>query len=261
MKKREQITKQITEIGGTVTGSVVGAAIGTVIAGPLGAAGGAFAGGIIEKVFLWAGEEISERFLSKRENIRVKTVLEQAQEKIEKNFSDNKTLRDDDFFNEGIDDRSTAEEILEGMLLIAQKEYEEKKLIYLANLYANIAFDKTINGHMADRLLKIASEITYRQLVILKVIGFFQTNSKAPTRRTTSFNEISGLNNVSLASDIFDLYQRSVLLSNKAILDADGINPSAISVGGYGAHLYNLMELFNIPDDELSSETIAFLTE
>lgn len=261
MEKSEQIAKEISEIGGTVTGSVVGAAIGTVIAGPLGAAGGAIAGGIIEKVFRWAGEEISERLLSKRENMRVKTVLDQAQEKIEKNFSDNKMLRDDKFFNEGIDDRSTAEEILEGTLLVAQKEYEEKKLIYLANLYANIAFDKTINCQMADRLLKIVSELTYRQLMILKVIGFFQTNPIAPARRTTAFNKISGLNNVSLASDIFDLYQRSVLFSNNAILDAAGINPSVLSIGGYGALLYNLMELANIPNDELTFEIITFLVD
>ena len=52
-------------------------------------------------------------------------------------------------------------------MLVAQKEYEERKLQYIANLYANIAFDDSISCEMADKLLKISSELTYRQLIIL----------------------------------------------------------------------------------------------
>ena len=45
----------------------------------------------------------------------------------------NKKLRNDNFFK-NIDEYSSAEEILEGTLLVAQKEYEERKLQYIANL-------------------------------------------------------------------------------------------------------------------------------
>lgn len=56
-----------------------------------------------------------------------------------------------------------------------------------------------------------------------------------------------GLNNVSIASDIFDLYRKSLIFSLNAMLDAAGINPSTLTLGGYGVLLYNLMELPRIP--------------
>lgn len=130
-------------------------------------------------------------------------------------------------------------------MLVAQKEYEERKIKYIANLYANIAFDENISREIADRLIKISSELTYRQLMILCAVGFVQI-SGVPSKQDT-YGEVSGLNNVSIASDIFDLYRKSLIFSSNAILDAAGINPSTLSLGGYGALLYNLMELPRIP--------------
>lgn len=260
-QKESKVIKGLSELGGTAVGASVGTGVGLVVAGPGGAALGAIAGSVVEKVFEWAGAEISERFLSKKENQRVKSVLELAKEKVQKNLANGQVIRDDDFFDKDINDRSTAEEILEGVLLTSQKEYEERKLVYLANLYSNIAFDKTITRQIANQLIKIAAELTYRQLVILKVIGFFQTNPMAPTRKRSAFTEINGLNNVSIASDIYALYQKSLVFSSNAILDAAGINPSTLSIGGYGALLYNLMGIADIPLDEMTCEIIVLLAE
>lgn len=260
-QKESKVIKGLSELGGTAVGASVGTGVGLVVAGPGGAALGAIAGSVVEKVFEWAGAEISERLLSKKENQRVKSVLEVAKEKVQKNLASGQVIRDDDFFDKDINDRSTAEEILEGVLLTSQKEYEERKLVYLANLYSNIAFDKTITRQIANQLIKIAAELTYRQLVILKVIGFFQTNPMAPTRKKSAFTEINGLNNVSIASDIYALYQKSLVFSSNAILDAAGINPSTLSIGGYGALLYNLMGIADIPFDEMTCEIIVFLAE
>ena len=81
--------------------------------------------------------------------------------------------------------------------------------------------------------------------MILCAVGFVQI-SGVPSKQDT-YGEVSGLNNVSIASDIFDLYRKSLIFSSNAILDAAGINPSTLSLGGYGALLYNLMELPRIP--------------
>ena len=44
----------------------------------------------------------------------------------------------------------------------------------------------------------------------------------------------------------------SILGSSQVILDAGGINPSTLTVVGYGSHLYNLMDLGSMePDPEL----------
>ena len=62
-------------------------------------------------------------------------------------------------------------EIIEGMLLLAQKENEERKLPYIANFVANINFDEMVSRSMANYFLKLMSQITYRQIVILSIIG------------------------------------------------------------------------------------------
>lgn len=256
MSKKEQINT-ISEMSGSAAGAAVGAGIGSAVAGPVGAIGGAVAGNIVEKIFSWAGSEISNRLLSRQEEKRITSVMDLAKKKIEKNFKDNKKLRDDDFFNE-VNDRSTAEEILEGTLIVTQKEYEERKLPYIANLYANIAFDKSISREMADTLIKVSSNLTYRQLMILSAVEFSQITGIEGKKE--SYKEVRGLNNVSVASEIFDLYRKSLIFSSEVILDAGGINPSKLVLGGYGTLIYNLMELPKFPlPDQCMIDAMKFL--
>lgn len=256
MEKKKQINT-VSEISGSVIGAAVGSGIGSAVAGPIGAVGGAIAGEIVEKVFVWAGSEIGNRLLSKQEEKRIANVMELAKKKIQCNLTDGKKLRDDDFFNH-INDRSTAEEILEGILLVAQKEYEERKLSYIANLYANIAFDKEINREMADALIKMSSDLTYRQIMILSVVGFSQISGIK--RKKDAYKEVNGLNNVCIASEIYDLYRKSLIFSTEVIFDAGGINPSKLILSGYGALLYNLMELSKTsPSDIIILDVLKFL--
>ena len=245
----------ISDLSGVVAGTIVEASISTVAPGIGGILGGAVAGNLVEKVFDYVGKEIKQRFLSKREESRITNVMDFAKKKIDKNLQNNKKLRNDNFFK-NIDEYSSAEEILEGTLLVAQKEYEERKLQYIANLYANIAFDDSISCEMADKLLKISSELTYRQLIILSVIGF----ASGVHRKSETYTNVSGLNNVTIASEIFDLYRKSLVFSDQAILDAAGINPSQLKLGGYGALLYNLMELPKFPFvDRCAIDVLNFL--
>ena len=247
----------ISDLSGVVAGTIVEASISTVAPGIGGILGGAVAGNLVEKVFDYVGKEIKQRFLSKREESRITNVMDFAKKKIDKNLQNNKKLRNDNFFK-NIDEYSSAEEILEGTLLVAQKEYEERKLQYIANLYANIAFDDSISCEMADKLLKISSELTYRQLIILSVIGFAQTSGVH--RKSETYTNVSGLNNVTIASEIFDLYRKSLVFSDQAILDAAGINPSQLKLGGYCALLYNLMELPKFPFvDRCAIDVLNFL--
>lgn len=259
---KNKIVDGITDVTGSVAGALAGAGIGAMIAGPAGVAGGALAGTAIEKVFQCIGKEIQERFLSKSESKKIGTVYSCAREKIEINLNSGKVLRNDNFFSKKTNDRSSSEEILEGTIFAAQREHEEKKLPYLANLYANINFDSTINRQMANQLIKIASNITYRQIVILCVVGSYQTNRiTTPKRRESTFSGIGGYDKISIASEIFDLYQSSLLFSKSAILDAAGFVPAQLEVSGNGALLYNLMELFTMPLDEIAKEVIDFLSD
>ena len=256
--EKEKIIDDITDIGSDSAGAAVGAGIGIAVAGPA----GAVAGSVVSKVFKRIGEEVKERFLSKKENERIETVIDLSRKEIEKKLEDGQTVRDDDFFGEGIDGRSSAEEILEGTLLVSQREYEEMKIPYMAKLYANIVFDKNISRAIANQILKITSEITFRQIVILKVIGLLQKMAViADIRINQARTSVSGITNVTVASDIYDLYINSLISSKSIIFGAANINPVDLSVSGYGVLIYNLMELdsMNI-DNSIAQEVLIFLT-
>lgn len=263
-EKKKAAIDAVAEYGGSVASNAVGAVIGGAVAGPLGIVSGAMAGTAIENIAKRIGKEIKERLLSKSEVRKIDTVYTAACKKISEKINSGCNLRNDDFFAETDKDRSTAEEIFEGTLFAAQRESEEKKIKYYARLYANIAFDNTISRPMANQLIKIAEQLTYRQIVILNVIGWHQMLQKTNLFKDTAYASVSGLANVTIASEIFELYRMSLLSSRNVIFDSAGITPSALSVSGYGALLFQLMELVRLEPDEglplLMSEIILYLT-
>ena len=262
MKNLKPVIDGASEYGGAAMGAVIGAGIGSAVAGPLGTAGGALVGTLIENVMQWAGNEIKERCLSKSEARKIGTVYEKAKEKIAEKLKAGKKLRTDGFIEKDVNERSPSEEILEGTLFAAQRENEEKKLPYLANLYANINFDSTVDRNMANQLIRIASDLTYRQLVIMRVIGAYQKGDLkgVPPRRNTPYNSISGYDNISIATEIYDLYRRSLVFSKSAILDAAGITPAKLEISGIGALIYNLMDLPQMTYDDLAGRIVKFLS-
>ena len=82
--------------------------------------------------------------------------------------------------------------------------------------------------------------------------------------KKNAYGSVSGIENVAIAAEIFEMYRMSILGSSDVILDSAGINPSTLTVIGYGAHLYNLMELGSLnPDTELQKlqgQILTFLT-
>lgn len=257
-----------SEFGTGVIGETVTAGIGALVGGPAGIVVGAIAGNAVVVSLKKLAADFSHRYLSEKERQRTQSVVDLTIEQIEENRRQGKLLRDDGFFDKDTDDRSTADEIFEGTLLAAQREYEEKKLPFLARLNASIAFDGSISRPVANQLLKIASELTYRQIQILHVIGllqfFAETEEIGPLRDARlqkAYTEVSGLESVGIASDIVDLYRRSLVHSGSVMLDAGGINPSTLSLVGYGALLFNLMGLSKEPFfNEDMSDIYGFLT-
>lgn len=235
--------------------STVGALIGGAILGPAGAALGAIAGTTVQKVLETIGNEIQKRALSTSEAKKVGTAYSLTQKFIEEKLNNNRKLRNDDFFQNKVNDRSPAEEILEGTILAAQREFEERKIVYMSKMYANIVFSPEISREMANYLIKLAEQMTYRQIIILQSIGTAKFSFPPMPLQKTAYNSVSGISNVAIAAEIFDLYRMSILTSSYAILDSAGINPSALSIGGYGAHLFNLMELRDTSGD--NSDTLA----
>lgn len=257
---KEKAIDAVTEFGGSAAGAAAGAAIGTAVAGPLGAVGGALAGTVLEKGFQWVGTEIKKRMLSPREEQRVGAVYTYANQKINRNLVAGRLIRTDSFFEVVGEERPTNEEILEGVLLTAQKEYEEKKLKYLGNLYANLPFNETVDSRMANMLIKIASELTYRQYVILYVVNMFQNPAYDAVVKKEPYESLSGFKTMTIATEVFDLYRRTLVHSSEALLDAAAINPSKLTLVGYGSLMFELMELNEIKGDPICAEIVEFMT-
>lgn len=265
-EKSKKVIETCAEFVGAAGSSAVGAIIGSAVAGPGGAVIGSLTGTAIQKTIETIGVEISKRVLSPMEKHRVGTVYADAQQIIAENIEAGKTLREDNFFEKQENGRSDAVEILEGTLFAAQREFEDKKLKLLARMYANIAFTSDISKPIANYLIKLAERLTYRQILILRAIGFAQQAKPRMPLKQGPYYTVSGIENTAIATEIYDLYRAGILHSSNVILDCAGINPSALSVGGYGAHLFNLMELNkNIwdggDDVVMQGEILSFLMD
>lgn len=237
------------------------ATVGAVAGGALGGVGGAIVGSLAGKAFGIIGKEIKERVLSHSENKKISTVFECAKNKIEERLDNGAVLRQDGFFDEKENNRSAAVEILEGVLFTAQKEYEEKKLEYMANFYANICFDESISREVASYLIKIAAELTYREIVILSIIGKQSWGVLNLLLRDYPYKGFDNYHDMGIAAEVYELYRKSLIISSSAILDSASFTPAELMLNGMGELLFVDMELYSMPLDLVANDVIAFLQD
>lgn len=157
---------ELIEGGSELAGAVAGSAIG-LVGGPAGAVGGAAAGVLVVRALKRVGYEIHERVLAPRQRLRTGAAYAYAADEVNARLMNGELPRDDGFF-EG--ERPSGEELLEGVLLQASDAYEEQKLPHLGRLYASFVFDD-IPPAYAHYLLRLSERLTYRQFVLLAVIG------------------------------------------------------------------------------------------
>lgn len=249
-EQRDESLRNMIDSGAEIAGGAVGGALGFLAAGPLGAAalgaGGSAAAIAIKRI----GGELSERFLGPREKVRTGAVLALASSEIEARIKGGEAVRDDGFFNSGPDGRSDGGEVVESVLLKSQREPEEKKLPYIAHLLAAISFDPGVSAGMAQQLTRLAEQLTYRQLCLLKV----GVHRNALRLRGSDYRGQGAFNRelLQLLYECHDLYVRGLVnFGGEVALGLADVKPSAMEPQGFGAELFNLMKLGTIPDDEI----------
>lgn len=245
--------RQLLESGGKLFGDATGAGVGSlmggVLGGPVGAVVGAASGSAITSVLGLVGREVSERLLSKREEARVGGVLLVAETEVQKVLGQGYSLRQDGFFEKGQFDRSDAEEVIENVLLKCQREPQEKKIRFMGYLLANLAFKNDIDVDLAHLIIKVADELTYRQLCLLSIAS---QAHELDLRDSDYRDQQLHLNDLSaILHECFDLYHRELInMGDKHTLGLTGVWPAKMGVQGLGVAILNSMQLWYIPDED-----------
>lgn len=237
--------------GSEVAGGVAGAAIGVMAAGPVGGLIGGGVGPIVAYALKKLGNEIHRRLLSPREQQRIGGVIAYAVQRIKEKLDAGEQVRSDGFFASDANSRAPAEEIYEGIILAAQREHEEKKLPFMGNLMANLAFHPEIDRGYANFLVRLAENLSYRQLCLLFV---FALNDKSGLRQTsyrgiTSFAPLL----LGILQEAMELSQWDMIGSGEANLGFYDIAPGKTATQAAGAHLFNLMELIRLPISDVQA--------
>ena len=247
--------RELLNLGSSLTGGTLGFAAGLLVAGPPGAIIGGAVGTTIGHILKITGNDYAVRFLSPNEQMRIGGVIIYTMNKVEENLKNGMKLREDDFFKERVGDRSSAKEMAEGILLAAQREYEEKKIRFYGNLLANLGFSN-ISRAQANACLKTSEGLSYRQLCLLAIFGQyhkFQLRQKSYLEQTTVHQEIA-----SILHEIADLDRQNLITQVGVVLGLTNINPGKMRLEGVGETLFRLMELHKINIEDLA-EPVALL--
>ena len=205
------------------------------------------------------GNEISERMIGPREKIRAGAAFAFALVDIHQRTKNGEKVREDGFFDKDITGRSKNEEILENVILKCQREPEEKKIRYIPKVYVNTVFEQEISADLSHKIIKSAEQLTYQQLCILSMVGRRESTEEFPTTFQVDFSlELS-----KLLHDCFELVTNGYIQGGLSLTFSgqlpryETLNPHTMHLENIGIAIFNLMNLHDIPDDDI--EPIAKL--
>lgn len=252
MKTNKDVIKELVETGADISGGIAGSVIGGFIAGPVGMIIGGASGPILTRVFRKIGQEIKLRYISPREEIRIGASFAFAIHKLQENLKNGSQIRTDQFFDSNENDRAGSEEILEGIILGAQKEYEERKVKYLGNLYANICTNSKISREQANQLIKTINNLSYRQLCIIQLLK--ETKSDPLNSKLAKTDEFK-IEQHDIMIEIRDMQHKGLLSIIWRLMDIDDnsapIPINDINITDSGSLFCEILSLDEIPKIEL----------
>ena len=238
------------EIAGGGFSGIAGTATGFLFGGPEGALIGGAVSSSAAIALRWLGAEISSRLLGSREQQRIGYVYALAASEISERIKGGAEVRQDGFFDLDDRDRSDATEVWESVLMKSQREPEEFKLPYMAHLLSNLAFDSGISANMAHQLTKAAEALTYRQLCVMKLTS----EKDLFGLRLEDYRGHGGFSRelLQILYEYLDLYHRGfVNFGGKVAFGPSDVKPGNTLVQGLGAELFSLMQLREIPMDDV----------
>lgn len=147
---------------------VLSGAVGAGVAGSLGVAtGGPILSAASAEFIANTFNDVVTRALSTREVTRVGTVGLATASALTRLRASGSRLRDDGFFDERVDGRSTGDEVVEHVLLAAKSSFEERKLPLYGQLLASVACYGNISGTTANWAITTFETLSYTQVLLL----------------------------------------------------------------------------------------------
>jgi hypothetical protein len=245
----------LINVGADIAGGVTGAALGFFAAGPVGAIAGGATSPVVAQTFRLLAREIKQRILGPREEVRIGATLTYAIAKIVQRLEQGQSIRDDDFFTNNFKERSDSAEIIEGILLAAQREHQEKKLLHYGSLLASIAFRSDIDRGTANTLISIAEKLSYRQLCVLSLdIRQDEFLGSQSLYYVYAGPETAQL--LSLHSDILSLSQLNLIQLIDFHTESHPVFGS-FTTHSLGRLVFDLMELSELKYDDIQENHLA----
>ena len=211
-------------------------------------------GKALEIGFRTIGNELLARMIGPREKVRAGAAFAFALVRIHQRLENDERPREDGFFDKDIAGRSKNEEILENAILKCQREPEEKKISYISNVFVNTIFDSEISNDLSHKIIKSAEQLTYQQLCILSMVGKREKKQEF----ATSFGSESSLELTKLLHDCFELVTNGYLQGGLSLTYSgqlpryETLTPASMYLENIGITIYNLMNLHDIPDDDIA---------
>jgi hypothetical protein len=165
------LARRGAEIAPDLAGRVIGVAATVALPDDLpgrlvGTAVGVFATSALRGV----AQEVIARVLSRREAQRAGLLFDLVSERILERLDAGEQARRDGFIGDGQRPYS-ADEITEATFLAVQRDPEERKLPFYAELLASFVFDTDIDRRYANLLVRLMRELSYAQLCVLALFG------------------------------------------------------------------------------------------
>lgn len=194
-------------------------------------------------------EDFASRALSTKERNRIDRTYKEIIDKIGKKLEAGSVPRTDDYWAPNAEGGSNATVLLEGVLIKARDEYEEKKRRYFPNLCANMCFAEHLPYERLNTILRLFEQLTYRQLQILAYVyrnGAVNTCSwELRIRLLPSTDKY-----YDIFCEVFNLYNVNLLKNPTAGWTSNGI--SELRLSPLGLDLVSLAELNSIPEEEIA---------
>jgi hypothetical protein len=253
---KEEVRKSVENIismGSKIVGAAAGVTAGTLLVSPyVGAIISPFISGSFEKI----GKEVVARRFGPRQEARIGAFISFASSKINSELNEGKNLRDGDYFETTINDRSSSDEIAEHLLTVSANAFEELKLKYMGNLFSRICFDKSIDRGSANHLISIVENLSYRGFVLINLAKNIEIYNIELRQKVGTVDFSPSL--VSLNYEIYEMCRKGILLFSHnsesnvayAILGPNEIEPAQMRLTDLGKHLYDFLDLYTIQNND-----------